>query len=187
MPALDPLAIGLSIGLLVLVFARAALHKVTYFAGFRQTLVDYRLLPERLTGVAAAMLTGAELAAVTLLLVPGFRTLGAATAALLLLCYSAAMAVNLRRGRTSIDCGCGGPGQSISWALVGRNLLLAGIAALAAAPVVARPLGAFDLVLMPTVLVAAWLVLLVAERLAQTFSHMWAVGAERRGYWRTGR
>jgi hypothetical protein len=182
MAALDPLAVGISIGLLVLVFARAALHKAADYGEFRQTVVDYRLLPEKIAGPIAAALTGGEILAIVLLLVPGFRGIGAIVAALLLLGYGAAMAINLARGRTSIDCGCGGPGQSISWALVGRNMLLAGLAVLAAAPIVARPLSAFDIVLMPTVLVAAWLLLLVAERLIQTFSHMLAVGTDRRGY-----
>jgi len=177
MPALDPLAVGISIGLLVLVFARAALHKIANFAEFRQTIVDYRLLPERLAGPASAALTGAEILAFALLLLPGCRGFGALAAALLLLGYGAAMTINLMRGRKNIDCGCGGPGQSISWALVGRNVLLAGLAAVAAAPVMTRPLGVFDIALMPTVLLAAWLLLLVAERLAQTFSHMRTVGA----------
>jgi Methylamine utilisation protein MauE len=179
MTALDPLVIGTAIGLPVFVFARAALHKITDFPEFRQTVIDYRLLPERLAGSVAAALAGAEVLVVVLLLAPAFRGSGALVAALLLVVYGAAMGINLWRGRNTIDCGCGGPGQSISWALVGRNTLLAGLAAPAAAPVSARQLDWFDVALLPTLVVAAWLLLLVFERLAQTFAHIRAVGADR--------
>lgn len=182
MHELDPLAVGTSIGLLVLVFARAILHKITDFGELRQTVIEYRIVSERLAVPVAAALTGAESLTLASLIIPGFRDFGTLAAALLLLGYGVAMAINLARGRTSIDCGCGGLGQSISWALVGRNVLLAGLAAVAAAPVVARPFGAFDVMLMPTVLGAAWLLLLVFERLLQTFSHVRAVGAYRCRY-----
>jgi hypothetical protein len=179
MPALDPLAVATAIGLLVFVLGRAVLHKLADFAEFRQNVIDYRLVPERLAGPVAVVLAGGEALAVILLLVPGFRTVGASVAALLLASYAAAMAINLSRGRTSIDCGCGGPAQSISWALVGRNVLLAALAAPAAAPVLARSLTAFDIVLLPTLVLAALLLLVVSERLAQTFAHIRAVGGDR--------
>ena len=180
MPALDPLLAATVIGLLVFVFARAALHKLSNFPEFRQTVAEYRLLPERLAEPVAAALAAAEIVAAALLLLPGCRGFGALAASLLLVGYAVAMGINLSRGRTSIDCGCGGTGQSISWALVSRNALLALLAALAGAPVVARPLHALDIVLLPTVVVAAWLLLLVSDRLIQTFAHMQAVGADRR-------
>ncbi|MER8454148.1 hypothetical protein NKG60_30060 [Mesorhizobium sp. M1428] len=177
MHQLDPLAVGTSIGLLVLVFARAILHKITDFGELRQTVIDYRIAPKRLARPIAAALTGAESLTLASLLTPGFRGYGTLAAAFALLGYGAAMAINLARGRTSIDCGCGRHGQSISWVLVGRNILLAGLAGIAAAPVVARPFGGFDVMLMPTVVGAAWLLLLVFERLLQTFSDLRAVGA----------
>nr|WP_139812201.1 MauE/DoxX family redox-associated membrane protein [Ensifer aridi] len=182
MPALDPIAIGAAIALLFFVFVRAVLHKVTDFGGLRQTVVDYRLVPEGSAGPVAAGLTGAEILSLALLAAPVSRGFGALAAALLLLGYGAVMAINLARGRTSIDCGCGGAGQSVSWALVGRNMLLAALTAIAAAPVVPRRLGAFDIVLIPTIVVAAGLLLLVSERLVQTFSHIRALGADRRSY-----
>ncbi|ESW80679.1 hypothetical protein X770_30935 [Mesorhizobium sp. LSJC269B00] len=182
MHELDPLAVVTSIGLLVLVFARAVLHKITDFGKLRQTVIEYRIAPERWAGPITAALTGAESLTLASLLTPGFRGFGTLAAAFLLLGYGAAMAINLARGRTSIDCGCGGLGQSISWVLVGRNVTLAGLAGVAAAPVVVRPFGGFDVMLMTTVLGAAWLLLLVFERLLQTFSHVRAVGAYRRRY-----
>jgi hypothetical protein len=66
-----------------------------------------------------------ELALVPLLLVPATRAGAAATAAALLLFYAAAIAVNLLRGRSDIDCGCGSRPQPLSWWLLLRNMLLA--------------------------------------------------------------
>jgi hypothetical protein len=45
----------------------------------------------------------------------------------LLLIFAAAMAVNIRRGRRHIDCGCGHAGlrQQLGWSMVVRNLLMA--------------------------------------------------------------
>jgi len=50
------------------------------------------------------------------------------------------MAVNLARGRSYIDCGCAGPGrrQPLRPRLVARNLVLVGVALLAAGPVSSR-------------------------------------------------
>jgi hypothetical protein len=53
----------------------------------------------------------------------------------LLAVFTAAIWINLRRGRVHIDCGCGGAGQRISHLLVVRNgLLVAGLAAAILAP-----------------------------------------------------
>lgn len=112
-------------GVLALVFARSAAHKLAEFSFFNATLGDYRLLPALFVGPVAIALTVAEVAAIALLLFPNTRTAGASVAMVLLSLYAAAMAINLRRGRYRIDCGCGGPGQMISWALVVRNLVLA--------------------------------------------------------------
>ncbi|SME97244.1 Methylamine utilisation protein MauE [Tistlia consotensis] len=181
-PPLDPLCVGAAVGLLALVLARAVLHKLSGFAEFRQALADYRLLPEPVAGAAAAGLAAAEAAAAALLLVPGLTRVGALLAAGLMLLYGGAMAVNLLRGRSSIDCGCGGPGQAISWLLVARNLALAALAVVALAPVAARPLGPFDAVLLPSLALGGWLLLLIGERLVQTRSHIRAVAADRGGF-----
>jgi hypothetical protein len=117
-------------GVLSLVFARSAAHKVAEFSFFSATLGEYRLLPALFIGPVAIALTIAEIAAIGLLLFPNTRTAGAGIAMSLLSLYAVAMAVNLHRGRYRIDCGCGGPGQMISWALVVRNLILAGAASL---------------------------------------------------------
>jgi hypothetical protein len=55
---------------------------------------------------------------------------GALVAALLLLVYALAIAINLARGRRDLDCGCAGPGnrRPVRGMLVARNLLYAAMA-----------------------------------------------------------
>jgi hypothetical protein len=55
------------------------------------------------------------------------------SAAGLLLLFALAMGINLRRGRRHIDCGCfqNALKQTLSWALVMRNVVLALLAGLA--------------------------------------------------------
>ena len=45
----------------------------------------------------------------------------------LMAAYGAAIAANLVRGRSWIDCGCGS-GDQLTWGLVARNAVLAGLA-----------------------------------------------------------
>jgi len=65
----------------------------------------------------------AELAVGLLLLSARSRPWGEAAAITLLGLFALAMAINVRRGRTHIDCGCGQSvlKQTLSWMLVGRN------------------------------------------------------------------
>ncbi len=135
-PVID-LTARLALGLLFLV---AAGHKLREPARFVATLADYRLLPARLAGIAAALVTGAELAVVAALAVR--PPAGRAGAAALLGLYAGAVALNLARGRRHIDCGCTGPAarRPIGGWLVARNLLLAGVALVGLAPLAPRPL-----------------------------------------------
>jgi len=77
---------------------------------------------------------------------PATRSRGAMLAAVVLVVYAAALALNLRRGRNRIDCGCLGFGQAdrIAWWMVARNLALTALALLAAFPVSSRALVALD-------------------------------------------
>lgn len=113
---------SLATSFLCLVFARALLHKLGSFDELVVTVANYRLVPW--PRAVALALTAAELAIVVGLLLPVSRRAAAVAAALLLAAYALAIGINLRRGRTSIDCGCGGPGQGISRLHVARNALL---------------------------------------------------------------
>ena len=84
----------------------------------------------------------------------------------MLVVFAAAMAINLNRGRTDLECGCGTAaiGQHLQWRLVARNGGLACIlVATALCCDAVRPLGflevlpgAFGLALVYLALSAVW-------------------------------
>lgn len=139
---IDPALQGALRLFLSTVFALAALHKLRDRAGFRLALRGYALLPEPALPVVGVALPLLELSAVAALLGSPAPAVGVGIAASLLLLYSAAIGVNLLRGRRDIDCGCGGPaaGRTLGADLLGRNALLLGALALCAPPPGARPL-----------------------------------------------
>jgi hypothetical protein len=117
------------------IFLEAAQHALSDRTAFAAILGAYRIVPEALVGAVAVLLPVAQIAAAFALMVPRATISGAGLALLLLLVFTTAMSVNLRRGRENIDCGCGGDSQRISKALVVRNLVLvAGLACTLAAP-----------------------------------------------------
>lgn len=136
---MDPvIALTLRLGL-ALLFATAAIHKVRDPLAFRDTLGRYELLPPALVGAVGVSLMAAELLIAASAL---FARAAAIAAALVLAAYTVAIAINLRRGRTDLSCGCMGPAASapISAWLVARNSLLVAAALLASARVNPRPL-----------------------------------------------
>ena len=118
-----------------LVFVLGAVGKLRHARIFQGVVANYRLLPAAAVAPAAMLLPWTELA-VGLALIAGERRVAPVLAAAVLMLFAAAMAVNIRRGRSHIDCGCGTATlhQPLRRALVVRNLLLA--AAVAAVPLV---------------------------------------------------
>lgn len=114
--------------LLALIFLRAAWHKATTRLETVGVVRAYGLVSDAWAGRLVPALAAAEALVVAALLLPATRPLGAAAAAALLLGYAAAMALAMRAGRSTIDCGCGGPPQRLSVALLVRNALLAALA-----------------------------------------------------------
>ena len=115
---------------LAVVFGLAVFHKVKAITEFTETLRAYRVLPATLVLPAAYVLIVLESAVVAGLV---FNTPLAAKGAIGVLClYAATISINLARGRSDLDCGCGGPAgqQKISGYLVLRNLVLAALAGL---------------------------------------------------------
>jgi hypothetical protein len=86
----------------------------------------------------------------------------------LLLAFAAAMAINLARGRSDIDCGCfiGVQKQRISWPLVVRNLVLASLGLTLLAEGTGRPLAPLDWF---TIVAAAGSLLLLYETIGRLF------------------
>ncbi|MDH4253616.1 MAG: methylamine utilization protein MauE [Gammaproteobacteria bacterium] len=150
-------AIALAFALLL---GTAAWHKAAGGAAFRDTLQDYRLLPDRLLAPMqrAIPLGEAALAIGWLAGVPQ-RPVALATAGLMGI-YGLAIAINLLRGRVHIGCGCGlGAGsrndQPISWWLVLRNTVLVAAALLPLLPANGRVLGGLDWATLAAALLAS--------------------------------
>lgn len=147
--------------LLAVLFAIAAWHKASDPRRFTSTLDAYRLLPSWLSGAAARVLPVAEVAVAVSLLLPVYRWAALGAVALLVL-YSVAITINLARGRPEIDCGCFGPAARVplSGALIARNALLIGAAAIVSLPVGARPLvwvDAFSVIVVVAVTTLLWI------------------------------
>jgi hypothetical protein len=117
------------------IFLEAAQHALSNRQEFAGILGAYRIVPDAVVGGVALLLPVLQVVAAFALMVPRATLPGAGLALLLLLVFTAAICVNLRRGRENIDCGCGGGSQRISAALVVRNLvLIAAIGLTLAAP-----------------------------------------------------
>jgi uncharacterized membrane protein YphA (DoxX/SURF4 family) len=119
---------------LALMFVLSGLAKLPRREEFVGAVRNYRLVPDRVGRVVAQVLPPVEVASgVLLALGLGIRPV-AALLALFLVGFSAAIAINLLRGRT-IDCGCFGPvgNRRITWLTVGRNLVLVAMAVQVAA------------------------------------------------------
>ncbi|MCK6371652.1 MAG: methylamine utilization protein MauE [Gammaproteobacteria bacterium] len=123
--------ITLSVRMLLAAYlAAGGIAKLTDRRRFDGIVLDYRLLPPRPALRVAAALPWIELILAAGLLA-GLRP-AALGAALLLVLYGAAMAVNLARGRRLMDCGCGAKPQRLSGWLLLRNAALAAGALFAA-------------------------------------------------------
>ena len=97
--------------------------------------------------MAAVVIGGVEVSIAAALLVPGTWQGAGLLAATVLSGYTAAIAINLYRGRRDVDCGCFGPAgrtQTLSEWLIVRNVASIGVAFVAAAPVGVRSLGSLD-------------------------------------------
>ncbi len=157
-PAID-LALRAS---LVLLFGAAAVHKLRDPRRFRAIVAEYRIVREALAPVASVVIVVGELAVALALALPRTRAAGWTGAAVLAATYALALGVNLARGRRRLDCGCLGAGgrETISWWLVGRNLVLLGIALAGLVPAGERALGWVDAVTatgLAAVAVFAWI------------------------------
>jgi hypothetical protein len=115
--------------LVAVMFLIYGLGKLLYLREFNAALANYKVVPESLVPGLARIIVAAE-----------FYTAGACSrrwpggkqvAISLLLMFSLGQAINLIRKR-KIPCGCGAGDKRISWSLVARNLVMAGVIFLAA-------------------------------------------------------
>jgi len=114
-----------------LVFLLAAVQKAQHWRIFSGVLANYRLLPQALVAPIAILLPPTEMLVGTLPLSAQLRPFRAVAAIALLGLFALAMAINIRRGRVQIDCGCGHSllKQALNWLLVWRNAALAALLA----------------------------------------------------------
>ena len=149
----DPIILVTCSLILSYVFVVASVHKWQNLDGFKSTIVNYQILPEGMSGAFVFSIPAVELICGIALLNPYSASLGALVAAILLLMYIIAIAINLLRGRRTIDCGCGGTEQkqAISEWLIFRNGILLFFAYAVITNVQTRELGWLD-----------WIVVLLA-------------------------
>ena len=143
---LDPAVGVLLLVCLALLFASASLHKLGDPGHFAEVLRAYQVLPEGAVRLAP-LVPLAELSVAAGLLPFATRFGAGLGGAGLLVAYAAAIAVNLRRGRRDLACGCGGPDDArpIAPWMVARNLMLAlGLLAITLVPWKTRPLLPVD-------------------------------------------
>jgi uncharacterized membrane protein YphA (DoxX/SURF4 family) len=124
--------------LLSAIFIHAGVQKIRHHPLLVGVISNYRVIPEALAPAASWLLPPLELGIGAALLVPSSGS--ALTAAGVLLLFTAAIILNLARGRAFIDCGCfqSGLRQELGWQLVWRNGVLMAIA-LYSASFPARP------------------------------------------------
>ncbi len=102
----DPAVVILASLFLGLVLAVSAVSKLQRPDEFQGVVANYRLLPSFLVAPFARLLPWLEMACAVALLVPPLRAVAAYVAAGLFVMFALAIAINVGRGRTHIDCGC---------------------------------------------------------------------------------
>jgi hypothetical protein len=167
--SLDPVIGLLIVGAFAILFASAALHKFGSRSQFEAVFAAYELLPRSLRRYGARALPWLELGVALGLLAGASRPLAALIGAALLLAYALAIAVNLRRGRHELACGCGGV-QSLrpiaAW-MVWRNAALALVLSTALWPWTSRGLWLTDALTITGGVGASVLIYLCLEELGQ--------------------
>jgi hypothetical protein len=151
-------------------FLLAAVHKLTALARFRAVVAEFRVMPEILVPLVAALQPLLEVVlGLAWLFLADVRAAAFVTFALLAL-YTSVIAFNLLRGRVHISCGCGfgktaGGDEPLTWGLVIRNawLLLAALGA--TLPVSSRMMGVLDHVTLVAALAAAVLLFTAGNQL----------------------
>jgi len=120
------LNILLMIGMLFFgyMFITSAIGKITQFSDHQKIIKAYKIVPLSMTKPFAILDIAFEIIVGVLLMTFMIPEITLFLASFLLLLYSVAITINLLRGRTELDCGCGGivGDNKISPILVIRNI-----------------------------------------------------------------
>lgn len=165
---LSMLALAIGSGI-ALIFLRAVYHKTAEFTEFTGFVADYRIVPEALVRPVSLALVVAEAAVVLGTVTPGGLPFAMVLGAGLFVLYAVGIGVNVARGRTTVECGCGGAPQSVGPALLWRN----GILAAAALGAAALPSGGLPVASVVAALAAGilvWVAFLMADLLLSNAS-----------------
>jgi hypothetical protein len=148
MTAIDPVLRDLIAFSLAAIFGASAAMKFTDLAMFESSLANYRLLPRALERPFACLAPIGEGGCAIGILFAATRAAAAAGLLILLAIFTGAIAINLVRGRTNIDCGCFGPmlRQPLSAWLILRNFALVALAAALLIPAGVRALTVLDFI-----------------------------------------
>ena len=174
---LDPVFGALITISFAILFASAAVHKWLHLRSFEEAFDAYALLPPRSALHLAWWVPLCETAVAVGLLARATRAGAAVAGALLLLGYAGAIALNLRRGRRDIACGCGGPDQRrpiASW-MAWRNLVLALLLGIAVRPWSSRHVTWVDGTTIAFGAAAAIVVYMCLDRLGQVMARAGAL------------
>jgi hypothetical protein len=165
--SVDPAIAALALVCTALLFASAAIHKLRDLRRFDEIFNAYGLIPLR-----ARLRLSYAVPVLEALVAVGVsfdvtRQSALLTGMGLLLTYALAIAVNLRRGRRDLACGCGGPDdrRPIAAWMVWRNGLLTLMLGSLLLPWGPRPLASTDLVTIGFGALTCSLVYLCLDRL----------------------
>ena len=144
--SLDPVLIYAASFLLGAIFLAGAYHKLKNRELFVGIVQAYGLLPVPLVVVFSLCVALAELTIGLALWVPRSWPAAQLAGCALLAVVTAAVVINLLRGRPELSCGCGGASadQELSWSLVARNVVLGVVLLSATATPLTRTLTVFD-------------------------------------------
>ena len=148
MPSIDPAISNLLAAAMGLIFGASAAMKFRDLESFESSITNYALLPVGFEKQLAVLVPIAEAAAATAALVSPLRRVSAVCLFFLMLLFTGAIAINLIRGRTNIDCGCFGPAlrQELSGWLLTRNILLMIVALTLMLPETVRAMQPLDFI-----------------------------------------
>lgn len=156
---LDPLILRIISFAFALLFLSAAAHKISTKLQFRGIIEAYQVLPNGLVPLVAGAIPLFEvflgLAWLSTVVQSWSGIIVPLATAMLLTAYGMVIGINLVRGRTYIDCGCGfssaagnnkggGDIQQLSGGLIVRNLALILAALITTLPSSERLLGIID-------------------------------------------
>ncbi len=171
----DPVAAGAVAGCVALILFAAAWHKFSEPDVFAGALDAYQLVPSAGVVAVARLLPIIEVVIGVMVLAPAARPMGLVAFAGLVALYALAIAINLARGRPQIDCGCGGDIHLLSWGLVARNAVLAGVALAMTVPSVDRPYEWLDAITLVAGILALYASYLTFDELLRQFGRIAAL------------